>query len=62
LARHFALADHLLTTGLIYEHGLLHANLANEMPEAPKLRWIEIAFTALSAAQVHQAQALVIAN
>jgi hypothetical protein len=32
------------------------------MPEALKLRWVEIAFTALSAAQVREAQALVIAN
>ena len=41
--RRFALADHVKVTGASHEHGMLHIELAREIPEAAKPRRIEIA-------------------
>jgi molecular chaperone IbpA len=41
--RRFALADHVKVTGAVHEHGMLHIDLAREIPEAMKPRRIEIA-------------------
>jgi molecular chaperone IbpA len=40
--RRFQLADHLKVTGATLEDGLLHVDLARELPEAMKPRKIEI--------------------
>ena len=40
--RRFALADHVKVTGAVHEHGMLHIDLAREIPEALKPRRIEI--------------------
>ncbi|NEY89932.1 Hsp20 family protein [Tabrizicola oligotrophica] len=40
--RRFALADHVRVTGAAHEHGMLHVDLAREVPEAMKPRRIEI--------------------
>ncbi len=40
--RRFALADHVRVTGAAHEHGMLHIDLAREMPEALRPRRIEI--------------------
>ncbi|GAB1364879.1 Hsp20 family protein [Rhodobacter sp.] len=44
--RRFALADHVKVTGASHEHGMLHIELAREIPEAARPRRIEIAGTA----------------
>jgi len=41
--RRFALADHVRVTGAVHENGMLHIDLAREVPEALKPRRIEIA-------------------
>ncbi len=41
--RRFHLADHVKVTGASHEHGMLHIDLAREVPEALKPRRIEIA-------------------
>ena len=41
--RRFALADHVKVTGASHEHGMLHIDLAREIPEAARPRRIEIA-------------------
>ena len=40
--RRFHLADHVVVTGATHEHGMLHIELAREVPEALKPRRIEI--------------------
>ncbi|MDZ7905714.1 MAG: Hsp20 family protein [Cypionkella sp.] len=40
--RRFALADHVRVTGATHENGMLHIDLAREMPEALRPRRIEI--------------------
>jgi len=40
--RRFALADHVKVTGASHEHGMLHIDLAREIPEAARPRRIEI--------------------
>lgn len=47
--RRFALADHVRVTGALHENGMLHIDLAREMPEALRPRRIEIGRTAQSA-------------
>ena len=44
--RRFALADHVRVTGATHELGMLHIDLAREIPEAMKPRRIEIAGSA----------------
>ena len=39
----FELADHVHVTGAVHENGMLHVDLAREVPEALKPRRIEIA-------------------
>lgn len=41
--RRFHLADHVRVTGALHENGMLHINLAREVPEALKPRRIAIA-------------------
>jgi molecular chaperone IbpA len=41
--RRFALADHVKVVGAAHEHGMLHIELAREIPEASRPRRIEIA-------------------
>lgn len=41
--RRFQLADHVKVTGATHEHGMLHVDLAREIPEALKPRQIAIA-------------------
>jgi molecular chaperone IbpA len=41
--RRFQLADHIKVTGASLENGLLHVDLAREIPEAMKPRKVEIA-------------------
>ncbi|HMK88714.1 MAG TPA: Hsp20 family protein [Methylocystis sp.] len=43
--RRFQLADHVVVTGAKLENGLLHVDLAREIPEAQKPRKIEIGAT-----------------
>ena len=54
-SRRFELAEHVQVTGARMEHGLLVIDLKREIPEAYKLRRIEIGNTAAvsSAAPVH---------
>jgi molecular chaperone IbpA len=40
--RRFALADHVKVVGAAHEHGMLHIELAREIPEASRPRRIEI--------------------
>lgn len=55
--RRFALADHVKVTGAVHEHGMLHIDLAREIPEEMKPRRIEIARTAPTAAPAIEAKA-----
>ncbi len=55
--RRFALADHVKVTGAVHEHGMLHIDLAREIPEAMKPRRIEIARPAAGAAPAIEAKA-----
>jgi molecular chaperone IbpA len=48
--RRFALADHVKVTGAVHEHGMLHVDLAREIPEAARPRRIEIARAAAAPA------------
>src|SRR5690606_38327638 len=47
--RRFALADHVKVTGASHEHGMLHIDLARELPEAARPRRIEISRPAAAA-------------
>jgi molecular chaperone IbpA len=40
--RRFALADHVRVTGAVHENGMLHIDLARELPEVLRPRRIEI--------------------
>ncbi|AIF46075.1 Hsp20 family protein [Dyella japonica] len=51
--RRFELADHMLVTGAQMENGLLVIDLKREIPEAYKLRRVEIGQTAAPATQIH---------
>ncbi|MCC6008649.1 MAG: Hsp20 family protein [Rhodobacteraceae bacterium] len=44
--KRFHLADHVRVTGAVHENGMLHVDLAREVPEALKPRRIEIAASA----------------
>ena len=56
--RRFALADHVKVTGATHADGMLHIDLAREVPEALKPRRIEIAKgDTVEAKAVEQAQA-----
>jgi molecular chaperone IbpA len=50
--RRFALADHVKVAGATHEHGMLHIELAREIPEAARPRRIEIARSAGVAAAI----------
>ena len=50
--RRFHLADHVKVTGAVHENGMLHIDLAREVPEALKPRLIEIAKSKPSDAKV----------
>lgn len=43
--RRFALADHVRVTGAVHENGMLHIDLARELPEVLRPRRIEIGRT-----------------
>ncbi|MEO0487236.1 MAG: Hsp20 family protein [Pseudomonadota bacterium] len=51
-SRRFHLADHVKVTGASHENGMLHIELAREVPEALKPRKIEIGRTAAIEAEV----------
>jgi molecular chaperone IbpA len=53
--RHFSLADHVTVTCASVVNGMLHVDLAREVPEAAKPRKIEIATAQLEQEQVAQA-------
>jgi molecular chaperone IbpA len=55
--RHFSLADHIKVTGATVVNGMLHVDLAREVPEAAKPRKIEIATAQPRQEQVEQRQA-----
>ncbi len=55
--RRFALADHVRVTGATHEHGMLHIDLAREMPEALRPRRIEIGRAAAQEVQAKAAPA-----
>ncbi len=54
--RRFQLADHVKVTGATHEHGMLHVDLAREIPEALKPR--QIAITAASGAPKGKTRAI----
>ena len=53
--RHFSLADHMKVVGATVANGMLHVDLAREIPEAAKPRKIEIA-TGIATGQPQQEQ------
>ncbi len=55
--RRFHLADHVRVTGARHADGMLHIELARELPEALKPRQIEIASDTKSASKLVEAQA-----
>ncbi len=55
--RRFALADHVRATGATHELGMLHIDLAREIPEAMKPRRIEISGPTHSETPAIEAQA-----
>ncbi|QNK03136.1 Hsp20 family protein [Dyella telluris] len=55
--RRFELADHMLVTGASMENGLLVLELKREIPEAYKLRRVEIGAQATPSATTIQSQA-----
>ena len=55
--RRFHLADHIKVTGAALDNGLLHVELAREVPESAKPRTIEIASGAPKAAPVLEQKA-----
>ncbi len=55
--RRFALADHVRVTGATHELGMLHIDLAREIPEAMKPRRIEISGPTHSETPAIEAQA-----
>ena len=50
--KRFHLADHVKVTGALHENGMLHVELAREVPEALKPRRIEIARATAPAGKV----------
>lgn len=56
--RRFHLADHVRVTGASHENGMLHVNLAREVPEALKPRRIEIATAPVSDANLVEGSAV----
>jgi molecular chaperone IbpA len=52
--RRFQLADHIKVAGAALENGLLHVDLAREIPEAMKPRKVEIATGTKEAAAIGQ--------
>jgi len=56
--RRFHLADHVRVTGASHENGMLHVNLAREVPEALKPRRIEIATAPVSDANLVEGRAV----
>ena len=50
--RRFTLADHVRVVGASHENGMLHIDLAREVPEALKPRRIEIASARSKAAEI----------
>lgn len=50
--KRFHLADHVKVTGAVHENGMLHVELAREVPEALKPRRIEIARATAPASKV----------
>ncbi len=56
--RRFHLADHVRVTGASHENGMLHVNLAREVPEALKPRRIEIATSPVSDANLVEGNAV----
>jgi len=50
--KRFHLADHVKVTGAVHENGMLHVELAREVPEALKPRRIEIARATAPAGKV----------
>ncbi len=48
--RRFHLADHVRVTGAVHENGMLHVDLAREVPEALKPRLIQITTNARGSA------------
>mgnify|MGYP001547955315 CR=1 FL=1 len=56
--KRFQLADHVKVTGAVHENGMLHIDLAREIPEALKPRRIEIASSrAIEGTTTEKAQA-----
>lgn len=55
--RRFQLADHIKVTGASLVNGLLHVEMAREVPEEKKPRRIEIAYTPAPQALEHQTAA-----
>lgn len=55
--RRFALADHVRVIGAQHENGMLHIDMAREVPEAMKPRRIEIAGSAAASSAAIEAQA-----
>jgi molecular chaperone IbpA len=55
--RHFSLADHIKVAGATVANGMLHVDLAREIPEAAKPRKIAIATGQLELEPVTQRQA-----
>ncbi|MFN0113679.1 MAG: Hsp20 family protein [Paracoccaceae bacterium] len=53
--RRFTLADHVRVSGAVHENGMLHVELAREVPEALKPRRIEIARSAVEGTAVETA-------
>ena len=56
--RRFHLADHVRVTGASHEDGMLHIELAREVPEALKPRQIEIARASAVQKDVVEAKAV----
>jgi len=56
--RRFHLADHVRVTGAVAENGMLHIDLAREVPEALKPRRIEITKAASADVDVVEAKAV----
>lgn len=56
--RRFHLADHVRVTGASHENGMLHVNLAREVPEALKPRRIEISTAPVSDANLVEGRAV----
>ncbi len=55
--RRFHLAEHVRVTGALHENGMLHIDLAREVPEALKPRTIEITRSATPQGEMIEAKA-----